>query len=88
VTGDIIAAVGSGVSFGRHAGPPQSELLRHIGVPFLDGIDCSDEFGWIAALWSNSHSRLRKKLPNRTWLDIGGEDKNSQAAAIRSQRWR
>src|SRR5947208_2421486 len=56
----------------------KANLLRHIEIALSDGVDCSDEFGWIAALGQIAVRACGKSRPNGTWLNIGGEDKDSQ----------
>jgi hypothetical protein len=63
----------------------KANLLRHIEVAFSDGIDCSDEFGWIAALGQIATRACGKSCSNGTRFDIGGEDKNLQLRPCRSQ---
>jgi hypothetical protein len=63
----------------------KANLLRHIVVAFSDGIDGSDEFGWIAALGQIAIRACRKSGSNGTWLDVGGEDKNAQLRPFGSQ---
>jgi hypothetical protein len=63
----------------------KANLLRHIGIAFSDGIDCSDEFGWIAALGQITIRACGKSCPNGTWLNIGGDDKNAQLRPFGSQ---
>jgi hypothetical protein len=56
----------------------KANLLRHIGIASFDGIDGSDEFGWIAALGQIAIRARGKSGPHGTRLNIGGEDKNAQ----------
>jgi hypothetical protein len=63
----------------------KANLLRDIGAAFSDGVDCSDEFGWIAALGQIAIRACGKSGPDGTGLNIGGEDKNSQLRPLGSQ---
>src|SRR5438132_6380833 len=63
----------------------KANLLRRIDLAFSDGIDCDDEFGWIAALGQIGVCACGKSGPDRTWLNIGGEDKNPQLRPFGSQ---
>src|SRR4051812_15845237 len=63
----------------------KANLLRRIGLAFSDGIDCGDEFGWIAALGQIAVCACGKSGPDRTWLYIGREDKNPQLRPFGSQ---
>ena len=63
----------------------KANLLRDIGGAVSDGIDCSDKFGWIAALGQIAVCACGKSCPDGTWLNVGGEDKNAQLRPLGSQ---